>query len=291
MTNTSEKITYTNANGDMIIFSFSPPFVLLGKSGFAGISNDIVSEKIYGQAGELKNSSQLAVRELEIDAMIYGQTLQDENDYRRSLIKAINPLLTGTLRYELFGKTYAIDVEVVQGWESDYQQSSHTAQGSVKFKALYPLWRDISEENYTVQLGQTNNQLTFPLMITDDFIFASVDVGKEVQITNGGDIPIGFELTIDCTAEVVNPKLLNIYTQEFFAFNHTFSGGDNIFINTNRGKKQVLVNGENGFFLRKLGSTFLQIDNLENNYFILQADKGVENMVASLKYHPQLVGV
>lgn len=53
----------------------------------------------------------------------------------------------------------------------------------------------------------------------------------------------------------------------------------------------MLINGENGFFKRKLGSTFMQISNLETNYFILQADSGIENMVATMKYYPLLTGV
>ncbi len=51
------------------------------------------------------------------------------------------------------------------------------------------------------------------------------------------------------------------------------------------------IYGENGFFKRKLGSTFMQISNLETNYFILQADSGIENMVATMKYYPLLTGV
>lgn len=291
MTEQKEKITYLNSSGGMIIFERVPPYVLLEKTGFGGIANQITSEKLFDYDGEVEQNSSLETRSLGIKALVYGESRAEDVKLRRNLLSVFNPKLRGKLTYESYGKTYEIEVSITNGWEENYDERSGTYQGSVSFKALSPLWKDVSSDSYIVQLGQTVNLLTFPLKITDNFEFARTESGREVEVINPGHIPIGMEVDIECTAEVINPKIYNLYTEEYFAFNATFKGGDQIYLNTNKGEKQVLINGENGFFKRKLGSTFLQISHLETNYFVLQAERGVENMIATMKYHPLLTGV
>lgn len=286
-----EKITYTNENGGMVIMTKERPFFLLDKTGFGAVNNTINSEKMYSMDGEHENDDSLDSRTPTITLLVYGKNSKEDNKLQRTLLDVFNPKLKGTLTYESFGKTYEIDVRITKGWDSEFDEKSHTNQGTLTFFAANPLWRDVSSDSYAVQMGQTTNLFSFPLAITNDFKFATVDVGKEVAVTNPGHVAVGLELNITCTAEVVNPRLYNPYTEEYFAFNNKFKGGDTIYLNTNEGKKQVLINGENGFFKRKLGSTFMQISNLETNYFILQADSGIENMVANMKYYPLLTGV
>lgn len=286
-----EKITYTNENGGMVIITRAKPFFLISKTGFGAVNNTVTSEKMYGMDGEHINDDSLDPRDLSINLLVYGKNAKDDNTLQRNLLEVFNPKIKGVLTYESFGKTYELDVKVTKGWDSEFDEKSHTNQGTISFFAADPLWRDISSDSFTIQLGQTKNLFGFPLSITDDFKFAVVEVGKEVAVTNPGHVSVGLELNIECTAEVVNPRLYNPYTEEYFAFNFTFKGGDKIYLNTNKGKKQVLINGENGFFKRKLGSTFMQISNLETNYFILEADDGIENMVATMKYYPLLTGV
>ena len=287
----NEKITYINENGGTVIFQAKKPYVLIEKTGFGGSANTVTSQKMHNTDGEIEDDEVLPPRQLSISALVYGKNSVEDNQFRRNLLSVFNPKLSGTLIYESFGKTYEIDVKITEGWNDVFDKSSHIWQGSVSFIALFPLWRDISSEAYTVQLGQTINMFSFPLAITDDFKFATVEAGKEVAVINPGHVSVGMELNIECTAEVANPRLYNPYTQEWFAFNWTFSGGDLIYINTNEKKRRVLINGENGFFRRKLGSKFLQISNLETNYFILEADQGVENMIAEMKYFPLFTGV
>lgn len=286
-----EKITYANENGEMIIVTRSRPYFLISKTGFGAATNVVGGEKMHGMDGEFETTSSLDPRPLSIEFLAYGATTVENIELQRTILRVFNPKLKGTLTYESFGKTYQIDVRVTKGWDGDFDERTHTIQGSISFIAFQPLWRGVSSESYTVQLGETKNLLTFPLEISDGFKFATVDSGKEIAIKNPGHVAVGLELNIECTAAVQNPKLYNPYTQEYFAFNHTFKGGDKIYLNTNEGKKEVLINGDNGFFRRKLGSTFLQISNLETNYFILQADSGVENMVATMTYYPLLTGV
>ena len=287
-----EKITYTNERGGILIFEERlPPYILLDKKGFSGIENKISSEKLYGLDGEYAYDASLSVRSLSLSVLVNGETSVEDNDLRKNLMRVLNPKLSGKITYERFNSIYEIDVNISHSWEDAYDTGSHTLQGSVEFVALSPFWRDVSSDSYTVQLGKTNNLFCFPLAITDDFKFAEVDSGQEVKVSNPGDVSVGLEFEIFCTAGVVNPRILNIYSREYFGFEYTFSSGDKIYINTNRGKKQVLINGENGYSKRSLDSTFLQLDNLQDNYFILQADSGVENMSGRMKFFPLLSGV
>lgn len=279
------KMTYTNINGKTVIVGPFPPFRLMDYSGFGSLDNNITSVKVYGLDGEQKIDSSISYRDMELDILLQGSDFEEKQEIKRELMAAFNPKLSGTLRVDFSDKAYEIDVEVLKGFDPQYQR------GTVQFRALDPFWRDVSKLDYTVQLGQTENLFEFPWIITPSFEFATVEMGKDVEIINQGDVVIGMEINIQCTAEVVNPRLVNIYSQEYFAFNHTFKAGDVIYINTNRGKKEVLVNGANGFFMRKLGTTFLQLDNQEKNYFKLEADDGIENMIADMKYNPILTGV
>lgn len=287
----SEKITYTNENDEKVIFELKKPYILLEKSGFGGIENKISSEKLYGMDGEYEYDASLPPRPLSVKSLIYGDTAKQENELRKNIMRVTNPKLRGKITYELFDSTYEIDVRVSKSWDDAYHENPHILQGEVEFIALNPYWRDISSESYTVMLGQTINCFSFPLAITDNFKFAEIDSGREVEVLNPGDVTVGIEFNISCTASVKNPRILNMYTQEFFGFNATFSTGDHIYVNTNKGKKQVLINNENGYSKKKAGSVFLQLENHNTNYFILQADEGVENMVAEMKFYPLLAGV
>lgn len=279
------KLTYTNVNGKSIIMGPFAPFRLMDYSGFGLLENNITSEKIYGVDGEQKIHSSLSYRDLNLEVLVQGDSFEKKESFKHELMSVFNPKLSGMLKWESLNNAYEIDVEVLKGFDPKYQK------GTLQLRALEPYWRDVTKLDYTVQLGQITNLFVWPLNITPSYEFAIVESGKEIEITNQGDVPIGMEINIKCVAQVVNPRFINLYSQEFFSFNHTFGAGDVIYINTNHGKKQVLVNGKNGFYLRKLGSTFLQIDNQATNYFKLEADSGIENMVADMKYCPLLSGV
>lgn len=283
--NTQVQITYTNIRGDSLILGKFPPFRLLNYSGFGSLENEIKSEKLHATDGERKMSSSLEVREIELEILLQGKNFEEERILRKTLMSTMNPKLTGTIEYKVLNETYEVDVEIVKGFDPAYKKSI------VQFKALDPFWRDMSSLEHSVPLGRTLNLFSFPLEIIPDFEFASIESGNVVEVHNSGHAPVGFELFVECTGEVVNPSLLNIYTEQHFTFKHTFEIGDKIYINTKRGQKKVLVNDENGMSLRKLPATFLQLDNETTNYLILQADDGVENMTAEIRFYPVLTGV
>nr|DAT47488.1 MAG TPA: tail protein [Caudoviricetes sp.] len=283
--NKQVQVTYTNIKGESLILGKFPPFRLLNYSGFGALENDIKSEKMYAVDGERKISSSLEVRDIELEILLQAKDFEEERLLKKTLISTMNPKLTGTIEYKVLNEVYEVDVEIVKGFNPSYKKDT------VQFKALDPFWKDTSTLENTVSLGQTINMFNFPFEIIPEFQFASIESGKVVEINNPGHAPVGFELLIECTGKVVNPSLLNIYTEKHFTFKHTFEFSDRIYINTKRGQKKVLVNDENGMSLRKLPATFLQLDNETTNYLILQAESGVENMKAEIKFYPVLVGV
>lgn len=278
-------VTYTNSKGDSIIFGSFAPFRLLDYTGFGSVENDITSEKVYGLDGEQEISSTLAVREIELTVLVQPHGFVEQRTLVRNLMRIMNPKLPGTLTYQVLDSQYVIDVKIVKGFDPSY------TKGVIQFKALSPFWRDVSNLHQTISLGESSNMFKFPLQIIPDFVFAKVVAGNITTIENLGEAAIGFETSITCTGIVINPKLINVYTEEFFGFNAEFGIGDTIYINTNRGEKQALYNGDNAMKLRIAGSTFLQLDNEVTNYFILQAASGVENMRAEIKYEPLVNGV
>ena len=293
----TEKITYTNTDGLQVVFSSEPPFLYSTKDGFETPENIVSIQRNYGQDGAIQLGAQVDVRELSISGIIKGKDKADLAHNRRLLMQALNPKLAGTLLYENEHGAYELDVIPQfspQINEGTYVGAPSIEEYRVMLLALDPYWTDKSEIDAEIPMAREENLFEFPLEITDNFEFSRLIAGDVIEIQNNGDVAVGAVFTINVNGILVNPRLYNVITQEYFALNGTFTTGTKLRISTLRGKKRVEQDDGDGWYnimtKRKVESTFLQIDR-GINYLQLQADSGVEFTTSYIRFEPKILGV
>lgn len=290
-----EKITYTNTEGEQIFMSAIPPYRLVSKAGFGSVENAIISQSNYEQDGETFVSSSLDVRNIELEGKIIEIDHASMLQLRSELVKTFNPKLTGTIVYENNIGTYQIDV--IPELAPTFNESAKTGIGQpflISLKALDPYFTDKSEIDSEIPMARIEPLFSFPLNITNTFEFAQLIAGDVIEIQNNGHVSVGAVFTINVNGPLVNPRIYNVITQEYFAFKGTFMTGTKLRISTVRGKKKVEQNDGSGWYnittKRKVESKFLQIDR-GINYLQLQADSGVKFTTSYIKFEPKILGV
>lgn len=289
-----EKITYTNIDGEEIILWNRPPYTLNFKRGFAAAENLIHSQRVYGMDGRQIISQQTDARELMVRGYVNYDSHDELLELRQEMIRVFDPKRSGTLTYENNIGTYEIDVipEIPPYFNED--EITIRQPYEIVMQALDPYWKDKSEIDSEIPMSKVYPKMTFPLNLTPDFEFARLVAGDVIEIQNNGHVAVGAVFTITVNGPLVNPRLYNVVTQEYFALNGTFMTGSKLRISTVRGQKRVEQDDGDGWYnimtKRKVESKFLQIDK-GINYLQLQADEGVEFTTSFIKFEPKILGV
>lgn len=286
-------LKYKNTDGVTINIGSAPPYYLLSREGFSAVNNTITSEKTYGLDGETFISQTLDVRNLTINGFVLGDTRVELNDLRRDLIKAFNPKLAGTLTLQNDNGTYVIDVIPELAPNISDKSTGIGHEFTITLKALDPYWQDESLGDGLIELSTIEPKFNFPLAISSAFVFATAKSGEIITVLNDGDVDTGCLFRLRLVTTVVNPRIYNIYSQEFFGFSGTFVAGTVFEVSTTRGDKyarKFLTEWENAMPNRMSGSTFMQITR-GSNYLQIQADSGVDGCLGDLEFAPKLLGV
>lgn len=290
------QIVYKNNNGGQVTMGLRPPFLVTSKKGFGGVENEVTTQKQYGLDGSSLINQQLSERDLEIDFEVIASDKADLEDKKEQISSIFNSKIAGLLTYQKDnGKVYQIDVLVTQPPNFDESSVNLTQSFKVTFLSLDSYWVDKNQDNKLIPLSSMKKNLTFPLRITKGFTFSDISSNTIQSIENKGDVEVGMTITLSFKADVVNPKLLNIDTGEFFRLEATYSQGTVITIVTLRGSKEVTGVLADGTEFNALedwdeDSVFLQLAQ-GINFLQLQADNGAENMLGSIKFSPKVVGV
>lgn len=289
-----EKISYVTSERQTISFGNAPPFSLDNKEGFEGVDVIVNTTRHHNQDGEILISKNLNVRNLIIEGAIISKELSDFYLLRNKLNSVLNHNVAGTLTYENTVGRFEIDVipETIVFEKNDWEVPTQGYR--ITWLALDPYWTDKSEIDAEIPMAKIEPMLTFPLEITPDFEFSQLIAGDVIEIHNGGDVAVGAVFTINVGGPLVNPRLYNVLTQEYFALNGTFVTGTKLRISTLRGKKRVEQDDGSGWYnimtKRKVESKFLQLEK-GINYLQLQADSGVAFTTSYIRFEPKILGV
>ena len=294
--NQKVSVTYTNTLGQSVVISNAGPYKLKSHSGFGVAENEIKTQQVYGLDGVQKLYSTIGLRDMEVEFFMLSSSFEENVERWKYVSKVFNPKLPGKLTYKVFDNYYEIDVEVTKGPTEDDGVGALYHKPVVQFSALNPYWRDLSEFSSAVPLNKLKNTFTFPMRITNHFTFSEMIPGEIIEIDNSGDSIVGGVFTLSIRSTVVDPKIYNVITQEFFGWKGTYESGDVITLSTEFKKKQTLYtpNGgtsQNAMGLRMPGSTFLQLDNISPNFIQLQATSGLGGVIGTLDFKPVKVGV
>lgn len=287
-------IKYTNAEGSTVEIYEQRPYILQNIEGFGPVQNQITSREMFGVDGAIKVDDKLVIRDLLIEGTIAAESNEDLMVHRQELAKIFNSKINGTLHYEEYGKKFMIDVEVEHGPNFDMENTKRTQKFQIMLKALDPYWRDTSVYDSLIPLSKIENKFRFPLILTDDFVFASLVSGEIIEVDNSGSVEVGGVFRLKLNGEVTNPRIYNVLTQEYFGFKGTYPSGTEFEISTVRGKKRVTRTLDNvttnAMSERMPESVFLQIRK-GANYFQIQADDEVNLVMGTLNFTPLVLGV
>lgn len=135
----------------------------------------------------------------------------------------------------------------------------------------------------------------FPFDISVPIPFSEQNRDRETLVMNEGDVETGALFKIHAIGNVVNPAIVNVDTNERFAFNVTLQQGDEIILNTVKKQKSVQLIRSNGTVSNLLpdvaaGATWFELKPFEN-IFTVTASSGIYNMNLYIDVRDKFQGV
>lgn len=287
-----EKLTYTNERGESIVFSHASIFHTNEVSGLSDVRNTIYSINSMGQDGDTYLGNRIERREIDITGSIKVRNKDLMRDYRRQMIRILNPQLAATLTYEYGEFKRVIDCKVDNAPVFSY--SAIFQSFTVQLVCLNPFWR--KENKMRDDIATWIGGFEFPSPEGLEIPFAEgLEIGYRqpaliVNVYNDGDVQTGIKAEFRALGVVQNPLLLNVDTQEFIGLNIDLVAGDVLVVSTGYGEKEVTLHRggvvSDAFRYLNVDSTYLQLA-IGDNLFRYSADGNLENLEVSI-YHDDL---
>lgn len=283
-------LIYKNHKGDMITFTYKPPFLLSICDGFhetVGTVNSVSSA--YG-VGTTWNGTSIGQRDLTIKG-----TITDNIQENRLLLYDMFPLNSeGTLYY------YEGDIErkitCLVEKVSIPEKKGFTRDFSISLVCPNPRFSALAAT--ILSMATWAPAFNFPLIIPENegIQFGIKNTTSMGTTENTTEIDYGMTIKFKANDTVKNPYLFNVTTRDIIQIEKTMSAGDQIIITTHIDNKNVIyknaVTGEeeNINYLIMYGSKYLQVPN-GTNTFRSGADSGEDNLETTIEFLPEYEAV
>lgn len=213
---------------------------------------------------------------------------------RREMIAFLNPHASGELVVERSGVKRKIGVRMASG--ASFEQPNirdNRLTVTIQLIAPDPYWRDPEDTDYQFLLYRpmVDHPFSAGYELGGETYGATAGIlvhTTEMDLVNDGDVPVGVRCVMQCTGgSTVNPaisaggKTVQALT--------TLHDGDELVIDTNVGRKAILLNGERQMIF-SAGSEFFQIPVGTTNVSV-SADSGVEYCRTVFSYSLRYLGV
>ena len=142
-----EKLIYTNERGESVEFSTASIYhcnVSKDVDGIAGVTNVLYSTNSMGQHGDTYVGQRIEARDIDITGHINAKDKAQAYELRRSLLKILNPELSGTLAYEFGGFKRVINCRL--HGEPKLERKSVLIEFTIPLDCLNPFWREEDEQ-------------------------------------------------------------------------------------------------------------------------------------------------
>lgn len=283
-------LIYKNHKGDMITFTYKPPFLLSICDGFhetVGTVNSVSSA--YG-VGTTWNGTSIGQRDLTIKG-----TITDNIQENRLLLYDMFPLNSeGTLYY------YEGDIErkitCLVEKVSIPEKKGFTRDFSISLVCPNPRFSALAAT--ILSMATWAPAFNFPLIIPENegIQFGIKNTTSMGTTENTTEIDYGMTIKFKANDTVKNPYLFNVTTHDIIQIEKTMSAGDQIIITTHIDNKNVIyknaVTGEeeNINYLIMYGSKYLQVPS-GTNTFRSGADSGEDNLETTIEFLPEYEAV
>lgn len=286
-----QKLTFINSRGQSIALSTLPPFILT-KFDTGSPKTTILTSKAPGQDGKTHEGTLLEEGTFNIEGRIKGASPEDVFKKWHQLCNIFNPKLTGTLIYENDAGEHEIGCSTEE--ITPKERFGNRMDFLIQLFCPDPYWLELQESKE--EIAQWLGDFEFDLEIPED----GIEIGHRessliVNINNFGDVECGMRVEMTALASVINPSILNVYTQEIIKINQTLQAGDKLVIDTRFGNKTIKLirNGVSSNALNYIDltiSTFIQL-NVGDNLLRYDAESGIDNLEVAIYYTPKYVGV
>lgn len=283
-------LIYKNHKGDMITFTYKPPFLLSICDGFhetVGTVNSVSSA--YG-VGTTWNGTSIGQRDLTIKG-----TITDNIQENRLLLYDMFPLNSeGTLYY------YEGDIErkitCLIEKVSIPEKKGFTRDFSISLVCPNPRFSALAAT--ILSMATWTPAFKFKLVIPKNkgIKFGTKNTTSMGTTENTTEIDYGMTIKFKANDTVKNPYLFNVTTRDIIQIEKTMSAGDQIIITTHIDNKNVIyknaVTGEeeNINYLIMYGSKYLQVPS-GTNTFRSGADSGEDNLETTIEFLPEYEAV
>ena len=266
------------------------PFYILDKVGWGQIKGTHHSYKYVKQIGVYVTSTSLETRDVSVSGWIVSNSELHMSQRKGVLNRFVNPQQPIELIYKNYSLEFLPD-RTVKYSAMIKENNEVVCKFEIAGLAANPLFKDTNTTN--VPIAGMLGMFHFPMMLSAiDNGMPTVMMGLRqpsliVNISNTGSVQTGMNIVFEATGTVVNPSLINIYTQEQFKINKTIVAGETVVVSTTIGEKKIVgtLNGvsSNYFKYRDLRSSWLQLDT-GDNAFKYDADNGIDSLNCTIEY-------
>ena len=269
---------------ELILDMVSTPDYILKSVDWGTIKGTHHSYKYVNQIGESIENTTLGTRPITIEGWIVAKNESHMTTLKGKLNSFVNPQEMLEMFYSNYTISFAPD-ESVKYSLSSAENNEIFCKFQISGTAPNPLFLDIAESRSA--FATTDPSFHFPLILSESLPDNGVIFGRRTSslianLINKGSVSVGMKIIFKANGTVINPKLINVNTQEEFTINKTLVSGEEIEINTNVGEKSVrgkIGNGKliNYFMYKDIDSSWLQVD-IGDNLFRYDAESGIDNL-------------
>lgn len=282
---------------ELILDMVSTPDFVLKSVDWDVVKGTHHSYKYVNQVGVSVTNTSLGTRDIKIEGWIVAKDENHMTTLKKKLNTFVNPQKEIDLIYSDYKIRFIPDESV--RYSITFQENN---DAFCKFKidgtASNPLFSSTSEHKSA--FVTTEPTFHFPLVISQNLEDGGIVFGKRtasliVKIFNQGSVSIGMRIVFKANGTVVNPKLINVNTQEEFLINKTLVSGEEIEINTNVGEKSVkgkvgVSQQVNYYMYKDIDSAWLKL-NVGDNLFRYDATDGIDNLDVFVYFNSQFLEV
>ena len=295
--NLTKTFRYVNENGDTLTFEYDFGFVINKPEGIDTVAVSHSEAQGINQVGSTFQSSNVQSRPVTINGILVGD-FQVENKTR--LLSVIRPDLSA----KLYADDYYLEVRPTATPSIEPKPSFSRFQFSLL--AAYPYWRKDDSSAIAVRSIQKAFRLAHidrtdpdnPIRVPEWYIndpnkyrFGEIVQSLFVNVTNAGQVPVPYTVTFTATDDVVNPKLIEVATNEFLLLNKSMVAGEKVVVEITHERTFVnsSVDGECRGAL-DLGSSFYRLK-VGDNVIKPEATSGRSALQIDIAFATEIVGV
>lgn len=280
------EVSVENKKGNKISFVQNENYAITSITGLASPDAAINTVNVGSFDGERFNSSKLGMRNIVMTIAILG----DIETNRIALYKVLK-----SKEWIKFNYKNGLRDVYIEGYIESAPIDLFTQNQEVQVSILCPDPYFKNAEEIIEDMNLIISMFYFPFAIADEGqTFSQYDEILEKVIINNGDVAKGMVIELRAIGEVVNPKIFNRDTTEFFGLNITMQEGDVITVSTVKGAKTVhlLRNAADINIFNNImkNIAWLQLEP-GDNVFTYEAEAGAEYLNITFRHIDNYEGV